>query len=229
MVFDSEPQPGSDELSVELPPKNSPFGAKAADGAATPSPQPDTSKAPAPAPARAPAPDSSSASPAPAPAAPPVANESPPSRVETAVAPAARLDARAPSGAAPGAKGAPAKSASPSAGGSAVSSAAPSAEQQRALALLEGRNPAPAPIPTVRKGAPGAVAVQIAALSSPEKVQELVERLSGSGVKSYTEKVETPQGTRTRVRLGPYASRDEAQKALERVKGLGLDGSLVTP
>jgi DedD protein len=75
----------------------------------------------------------------------------------------------------------------------------------------------------------GAVAVQVAALASPEKVEELVGKLSGSGIKTYTEKVETPQGARTRVRLGPFANRDEAQRALERVKGMGLDGSLVTP
>ena len=52
-----------------------------------------------------------------------------------------------------------------------------------------------------------------------------VERL---GLKTYTQEVKTPQGTRIRVRLGPYADRAEAEKMLARVRKAGLGGAVLT-
>ncbi|WP_227627881.1 SPOR domain-containing protein [Klebsiella oxytoca] len=39
--------------------------------------------------------------------------------------------------------------------------------------------------------------------------------------------VDTKDGKRTRVRVGPFATKAEADKAAARVKGLGLSASVI--
>lgn len=107
---------------------------------------------------------------------------------------------------------------------SVTSNPAQSDDGARALALLEGRDPgkAAAPIPDS-----GSFAVQVGAFSSADAVKDVRSKLSAAGLKSYTEPLKTPQGDRTRVRLGPYATREAAEQARGRLKGIGLDGSVV--
>jgi DedD protein len=50
----------------------------------------------------------------------------------------------------------------------------------------------------------------------------VIEKLKAAKIPYYTEPIATKQGTVTRVRAGPFASRDAADKALEKLKGLGL-------
>ena len=50
----------------------------------------------------------------------------------------------------------------------------------------------------------------------------VVEKLKDAKVPYYTEPIATKQGTVTRVRAGPFASREAAERALEQLKGLGL-------
>jgi DedD protein len=50
----------------------------------------------------------------------------------------------------------------------------------------------------------------------------VVEKLKDAKIPYYTEPIATKQGTVTRVRAGPFASRDAADKAFEQLKGLGL-------
>jgi DedD protein len=50
----------------------------------------------------------------------------------------------------------------------------------------------------------------------------VIEKLKEAKLPYYTEPIATKQGTVTRVRAGPFASRDAAEKALEQLKGLGL-------
>ena len=54
-------------------------------------------------------------------------------------------------------------------------------------------------------------------------------KLEGAGLKAFTQTVSTKDGQRTRVRVGPYNSRGEAEKAAARVKGLGLPASVIKP
>ncbi|HVE89459.1 MAG TPA: SPOR domain-containing protein [Burkholderiaceae bacterium] len=97
-------------------------------------------------------------------------------------------------------------------------------EEQRARALLDGKSNAK---PAVgEKGA--RFAVQAAAPASETAARDLAERLKKSGLAPYTEKVETKQGARYRVRLGPYASRDEADGVRTRLKAQGISANLVT-
>ena len=50
----------------------------------------------------------------------------------------------------------------------------------------------------------------------------VVEKLKEAKVPHYTESIAIKGGTVTRVRAGPFASREAAEKAFEQLKGLGL-------
>ena len=73
----------------------------------------------------------------------------------------------------------------------------------------------------------GKFAVQAAAPASEKAARELVERLKKGGFATYTETVETKDGVRHRVRIGPYATREDAEKARARLKSQGINGNLV--
>jgi len=73
----------------------------------------------------------------------------------------------------------------------------------------------------------GGFVVQVAALSDAEKAKQIQGQIAAAGVNSYTEVVPTTKGGVTRVRAGPFATRDEADKVREKLKGLGLNGNIV--
>jgi DedD protein len=62
--------------------------------------------------------------------------------------------------------------------------------------------------------------VQVGAFADADKAREVRQKLEKAGLKTYTNVAETPDGERTRVRVGPFASRAEADKAAEKIKGL---------
>lgn len=92
----------------------------------------------------------------------------------------------------------------------------------RARALLEGR-------PAAAETAAERMVVQVGAFSDADKAREIRAKLEGAGLKAYTQVVSTKDGQRTRVRVGPYNSRAEADKAAGRIKGLGLPASVIKP
>ncbi|MFC7299311.1 SPOR domain-containing protein [Herminiimonas aquatilis] len=94
-------------------------------------------------------------------------------------------------------------------------------EAARARAILEGKTNATAP------KASGKIVLQIAALASQDKVNELQKKLQGAGLKSFTQKVATESGERIRVRVGPFANEAEAEKARAKLTKLGLTGKQV--
>ena len=73
---------------------------------------------------------------------------------------------------------------------------------------------------------PGSFVVQVAALNDADKARQMQEQIAAAGVKSYTEVVPTTKGSVTRVRAGPFASRDEAEKVRDKLKGMGLNGNI---
>jgi DedD protein len=94
-------------------------------------------------------------------------------------------------------------------------------DSARALALLEGKTD----IKPEKKASK--FVIQVAALASKEKVNEVQTRLKDAGIKSYTQKVATGAGERIRIRVGPFASKDEADKIKAKIVKLGLNGTLV--
>lgn len=95
----------------------------------------------------------------------------------------------------------------------------------RALAILEGK--APPKVAKPEAADKSSFVVQVAVLSTQEKVDELQAKLKSGGIKSYTQKVPTASGDKTRIRIGPFESRDEAEKVRAKLTKLGLSGSLV--
>jgi DedD protein len=72
--------------------------------------------------------------------------------------------------------------------------------------------------------ASGQWVVQLGAYKEAGNVKLLLSKLKGIGVPAYTEKSDTPQGPRTRVRAGPFATQEAAEKARSRIKIIGVDG-----
>lgn len=66
--------------------------------------------------------------------------------------------------------------------------------------------------------------VQLGAYKEAGNIKLLLAKLKGVGVPAYTEKFESPQGPRVRVRAGPFASQDAAEKARSKIKIIGVDG-----
>lgn len=101
-------------------------------------------------------------------------------------------------------------------------------EAARARALLEGRAPPP-PAPSAAAAAQeGRFIVQIGAFADADKAREARQKLERAGLKTYTQVVDTKDGKRTRVRVGPLANRAEAEKAAARIRGLDLPASILT-
>ena len=97
----------------------------------------------------------------------------------------------------------------------------------RARAILDGdADPAAKDVgkPAVK---PGHIVLQVAALTSRDKVAELQGKLKAAGIASHTQTVATDSGERIRVRIGPFATKEEADRARTRLQGLGLSGSVV--
>jgi DedD protein len=73
----------------------------------------------------------------------------------------------------------------------------------------------------------GGFVIQVAALSDTAKAKELQAKIAGSGLKAYTEVVQTSKGPVTRVRVGPFNTREAAEKARPQLQKLQLDGKVV--
>lgn len=70
-------------------------------------------------------------------------------------------------------------------------------------------------------------AVQVGAFADTEKVNEIAGKLKSAKVPYYTEQVPVKSGTLTRVRAGPFPSRDAAEASLKKLQDLGLKGSKI--
>lgn len=89
-------------------------------------------------------------------------------------------------------------------------------EAEKAKALLEGKSVASERL-----------IVQVGAFSDPAKLREVRQKLEKSGFKTYTQVVDKDGKPTTRVRVGPYDSRDEAEKAAARIRKLDMSPVLL--
>jgi len=87
----------------------------------------------------------------------------------------------------------------------------------RAQALLEGQ-----------AAAAGRFVVQVGAFAEERAVRDVRARVEKIGLKTYTQVVKVQAGERTRVRIGPFATRDEADAAAAKLKKAGLPASVLT-
>jgi DedD protein len=203
LLFETQPRPIPVDLPIEIPRKDQ----------AEPLPAPSrTPRAPA---ATAPLPAPTLASP---PAARPAAET--PAASTAPTGPVAVPAEPAKAGAASAA--APAVAASKPAPKAAADDAA------RARALLEGKPDPRAAVSAASADDGGSrYVVQIGAYAETEAVRETRAKVEKLGFKTYTQDVDTPAGKRTRVRIGPFATRDEAAQALARLKSAQLGGAVL--
>jgi DedD protein len=96
-------------------------------------------------------------------------------------------------------------------------------EGAKAQALLEGK-----PLATTPVVAEGRFVVQVGAFADVAKARETRLKLEHAGLKTYTQVVETKDGKRIRVRVGPFASKADAERAADKVKGLDLQAAVLT-
>ena len=93
------------------------------------------------------------------------------------------------------------------------------------------KTPATATAKSVRPVAPaasGPFVVQVIALADAEKARRMQQQIAAAGIKSYTEVVKTVKGDVTRVRAGPFGTREAAEKARDQLKSLGMNGNVTT-
>jgi DedD protein len=96
---------------------------------------------------------------------------------------------------------------------------APVEETQRAAAILGGK---PAEAPPASGG--GQYLILIGAFANAANVKQLQSKIGELGIKTFTEPLDSPQGKKTRVRAGPFPNREAADKALDRMKRIGVSG-----
>ena len=70
--------------------------------------------------------------------------------------------------------------------------------------------------------------VQVGAFADAGAARQTRLKAEGLGLKTYTQVASTPAGNRIRVRLGPFATRDEAERALSKARGGGLSAVVLT-
>jgi DedD protein len=93
-------------------------------------------------------------------------------------------------------------------------------EGAKAKALLDGKD-APKVGEAVRS------VVQVGAYADLAKAKEARAKLESAGFKTYTQEVDTKEGKRIRVRVGPFATKEEADKIAEKIRKLNLQTSVL--
>jgi len=88
--------------------------------------------------------------------------------------------------------------------------------------------PKPVEKPKESAKAEGAFFVQVIALADADKAKQVQQQIIDAGLKSYTEVVVAANGNVTRVRAGPFATRDEAEAARKQLLLSGLEGKVGT-
>jgi DedD protein len=240
MVLDSEPRPLGDDIAVQIPSPNSgPYAPKGqvdavarpgaapappakASGTVGSTPSAATDAAAAPAPARPAAPAPSSATPA-------------DQKIELAGAPRPAPEAAAPSAAmAPAARAAADKAAADAKAADAKAAADKAAEARAAAARAAEAKAGETKATEARAVDPKDAeaknfVIQLGAFSEVNRAKDRHAQLVKAGIKSYTEVIKTPTGDKTRVRAGPFPTRQAAEQANERVKALGMTDGIVVP
>jgi DedD protein len=96
-------------------------------------------------------------------------------------------------------------------------------ESEKVKALLNGQG-----IDKASEAVVGRYVVQVGAFADPAKAREARLKLEHAGLKTYTHVAETKEGSRIRVRVGPFSTKAEADKAAQKVKALKLAAAVLT-
>ena len=238
LVFDTEPRPVAGDIPIEIPGKNAikPLVIPASPAPAVTSPRAASATASekvAAAASLSPREEIFSSKPVPAPveSAPPAikkeAKHEPRPAVKPEPKPAPKPEVK------PVAKPAVKAETSPAPKNNAAND-----DGARAIALLNGTQVPKAaavakPAATEETKAPAAetkvrMVVQVGAFADAAKADETRRKLEGAGLKTYIQAVDTKDGKRIRVRVGPFASKSEAEKAVNKIRSLDLPVAILS-
>jgi DedD protein len=92
---------------------------------------------------------------------------------------------------------------------------APPANEPGSRTATEGKN--------ASAGA-GVYVVQLGAFSEPAKANQQIQKLASMNIAAYTKALKSEKGEITRVRVGPFANREEAERTREKLTELGFPG-----
>ena len=213
MLFDTQPRPIAVDIPIEIPDRNKakplavPAQAASTATAAVVASGPVAATPVAVAPA---APKADAPAPPPAPKAE-LATEPKPEPKVAAVKPEARSE--------PKTEPKP-EAAKPEPKPEAPKAQAKADDGAKARALLEGKTPEAA--------SNGRYVVQVGAFADAAIAREARLKLERAGLKTYTNVAETKDGKRTRVRVGPFPTKEEATRAADKIKGLDLPAAILT-
>jgi len=93
-------------------------------------------------------------------------------------------------------------------------------DSARAKSLLEGKS-------TPAAGG-GRFVLQVGAFADASAAHDTRLKVEKLGMKTFTQVVSTSAGSRIRVRVGPFANRDEADSALAKARAAGLSAVVLT-
>ena len=82
--------------------------------------------------------------------------------------------------------------------------------------------------PAKEAAAEGRFVVQVGAFADPGKAREVRLKVERLGIKTYTQDVQTKDGSRIRVRVGPFAGRADADKAAAKIKKADLAAAVLS-
>lgn len=128
--------------------------------------------------------------------------------------------------------------ASPSPSSTPSTPSMPSPPPERPTLVDRPSLPAPAPVkaaPPPKAATPASVAAQqahginVGLFSDPANAEKAHARLVEAGFPAILQKVESASGERTRVRVGPFAGRAQADEAAARIRAMGLDAVVFAP
>lgn len=120
-----------------------------------------------------------------------------------------------------------------------VASAQPPAgkpkDESRAQLILEARSDAASPpLVAASQAKPDAAAaadqrfvVQVGAFADQVRAHEVRLKVEKAGLKTYTQVVQTKDGRRIRVRVGPFATKTDAERVVTKIKKLDLPAALL--
>jgi DedD protein len=119
------------------------------------------------------------------------------------------------------------------AGAAAVAAVVPKAETKPEVKTAETKADAkpdakPVTKPADSKDTGARFVVQAGTFSDDGKLRETRNKLEKAGITTYTQVIESKEGRRVRVRVGPFTKRDDADKMANKIKQLQLQPQVLT-
>jgi cell division septation protein DedD len=98
------------------------------------------------------------------------------------------------------------------------------------VALAKAPKAIPAKATQPAKTAPAkSIYINAGLFANPDNARNALAKLQAAGLPAFAQELETSQGTRTRIRVGPMFTPAQAEATIQQIKALNLDAALVKP